>query len=97
MRNVLALTAFTLGVTISYPGTAGSPVNSSVELMLHSFNSTSVPLRMASCLPAYDDCMNRAGPYCQNETANDSDVNRAVDYAACLSIYQNTCRSSYCD
>lgn len=53
-------------------------------------------LILVECDTFYDDCVSRAEPYCKEDTAKDSDVNRAVDYAACLSLYQDTCKKLHC-
>lgn len=52
---------------------------------------------LAACLPSYEDCLSRAGEWCQNYTINVPVVQRATAYADCVNAYVNNCRATYCD
>ena len=43
-----------------------------------------------ACDTRYTDCLNRADPYCKDETANVAIVSRAAAYVLCLGQYQDT-------
>lgn len=49
-----------------------------------------------TCGPRYTDCVERAEPYCKNQTASTPTVQRAAAYLRCVETYIGVCRSSHC-
>lgn len=70
---------------------------SAFSIMPMAYGQEQTKIQPAACLSSYQDCLQRAAPWCQDNTANIPTVQRAAEYARCLTQYQAQCRMSYCD